>query len=126
MDEARRHQPFEVAVAAHALAAGIGAASFIAGILSLAKSLPGVMGVTLMVIGGMLPLLAHFSWRFSRAAWSLMISTLAVFAAVTFFGAPKIAAVMHVGLAVAFIIPIVQVIAVIALADLRAEFREQS
>ncbi len=125
MDESRHHQPYEAAVAGHVLAAAIGAASFIAGIVALAKSLPGVMGITLIVIGGLLPALAHYSWRFSRAAWSLMISTLAVFAAVTFFGAPKIAAVLHVALAVAFVIPIVQVVAVIALAELRAEFREQ-
>ena len=125
MDAARQHKPYEVAVAGHGLAAVIGAASLIAGIVATTKSLPAVMSITLIVIGGLLPALAHYSWRFSRAAWSLMISTLAVFAAVTFFGAPKIAAVMHVSLGVAFIIPVVQVLAVIALADLRAEFREQ-
>ena len=53
-----------------------------------------------------------------------MISTLCVFAAVTFFGAPKIAAVLHIGLTHRALIPIVQVVAVIALAELRREYRE--
>ena len=121
---ARQHKPHEVAIVGHAMGAGIGALSFVAGILALVKSLPGTLGVTLIIVGGLLPVLAHFSWRFSRAAWSVMISTLCVFAAVTFFGAPKIAAVLHTGLVLALLIPIVQVVAVIALADLRREYRE--
>jgi hypothetical protein len=123
-EAARQHKSHEVAVAGHAMAVVIGAASFVAGITALVKSLPGTMGVTLIIVGLLLPVLAHFSWRFSRAAWSLMISTLCVFAAVTFFGAPKIAAVLGVGMAIALVIPIVQVVAVIALADLRREYRE--
>ena len=125
MTEAPRlHKPHEVAVAGHVMAVVIGAASFVAGIAALVKSLPGTMGVTLMIIGVMLPVLAHFSWRFSRAAWSLMISTLCVFAAVTFFGAPKVAATLHIGLTVSLVIPIVLIVAVIALADLRREYRD--
>jgi hypothetical protein len=120
----REHKSHEVAVAGHAMAVVIGAASFVAGITALVKSLPGTMGITLIIVGILLPVLAHFSWRFSRAAWSLMISTLCVFAAVTFFGAPKIAAVLGIGLTLATLIPIVQVVAVIALAELRREYRE--
>ncbi|MEO8845700.1 MAG: hypothetical protein ABI591_10855 [Kofleriaceae bacterium] len=120
----RAHKPHDVAVAGHAMAVVIGAASFVAGITALVKSLPGTMGVTLIIVGTLLPVLAHFSWRFSRAAWSLMVSTLCVFAAVTFFGAPKIAAVLGIGLTVSLVIPIVQVIAVIALAQLRRDYRE--
>jgi hypothetical protein len=123
-EAARQHKSQEVAVAGHAMAAVIGAASFVAGITSLVKSLPGTMGITLIIVGMLLPVLAHFSWRFSRAAWSLMISTLCVFAAVTFFGAPKIAAVLNIGMSLALVIPIVQVVAVVALADLRREYRE--
>jgi hypothetical protein len=123
-EAARQHKPHEVAVAGHAMAVVIGAASFVAGITALVKSLPGTMGITLIIVGLLLPVLAHFSWRFSRAAWSLMISTLCVFAAVTFFGAPKIAAVLGIGLTLATLIPIVQVVAVIALAELRREYRE--
>jgi hypothetical protein len=123
-EAARLHKPHDVAVAGHAMAVVIGAASFVAGITALVKSLPGTMGVTLIIVGGLLPVLAHFSWKFSRAAWSLMISTLCVFAAVTFFGAPKIAAVLGTGLTLALVIPIVQVVAVIALAELRREYRE--
>jgi hypothetical protein len=123
-EAARQHKPHEVAVVGHAMAAVIGAASFVAGITALVKSMPGTMGITLIIVGILLPVLAHFSWKFSRAAWSLMISTLCVFAAVTFFGAPKIAAVLGIGLTLATLIPIVQVVAVIALAELRREYRE--
>jgi hypothetical protein len=123
-EAARQHKPHEVAVAGHAMAVVIGAASFVAGITALVKSMPGTMGITLIIVGILLPVLAHFSWKFSRAAWSLMISTLCVFAAVTFFGAPKIAAVLGIGLTLATLIPIVQVVAVIALAELRREYRE--
>jgi hypothetical protein len=121
----RVHQSHGIAVAAHALAVVVGLTSFGAGILALSKSLPAVMGVTMIVIGILMPALAHLSWRFSRAAWSMMISTLTVFAAVTFFGSPKIAAILHVGMAVALVIPIIQVVAVIALADLRGEYSDQ-
>ena len=121
---AKAHKSEQVAMFAHGLAALIGLAAFVAGVMALAKGLTPVLGVTLLVVGGMLPTLAHFSWRFSRAAWSVIISTLCVFAAVTFFGAPKVAAVLHVGLAIAFVIPIVQVVAVIFLADLRPDYRE--
>lgn len=120
----RQHKPHEVAVAGHAMTVVIGAASFVAGISALVKSLPGTLGVTLIIIGLLLPVLAHFSWKFSRAAWSLTLSILCVFAAVTFFGAPKIAAALGIGLTLALVIPIVQIVAVIALADLRREYRE--
>jgi hypothetical protein len=121
---AKAHKSEQVALFAHGLAALIGVAALVAGVMAFAKGLTAVLGITLIIVGGMLPTLAHFSWRFSRAAWSVMISTLCVFAAVTFFGSPKIAAVLHVGLAIAFVIPIVQVVAVIFLADLRGEYRE--
>jgi len=123
-EAARQHKQHEVAVAGHAMAVVIGAASFVAGITALVKGLPGTMGVTMIIVGLMLPILAHFSWRFSRAAWSLMISTLCVFAAVTFFGAPKVAATLHIGLTVSLVIPIVLIVAVIALGDLRRDYRD--
>src|SRR3954466_7689079 len=119
------HQSPQVAIAGHGLAVVVGAASFIAGIMALVKGLPGVMGVTMIVVGVLMPVLAHFSWRFSRAAWATMISTLCVFAAVTLFGSPKIATVMHIDLGVALLIPIVQVAAVILLAQMRGKYRDQ-
>lgn len=125
MTEAHEHQSPQVAIAGHGLAVIVGAASFVAGIVALVKGLPGVMGVTMVIVGLMLPALAHFSWRFSRAAWATMISTLCVFAAVTLFGSPKIANTIHIELGIALLIPIVQVAAVILLAKIRDEYRDQ-
>lgn len=119
------HESPQVAIAGHGLAVVIGAASFVAGILALVKGLPGVMGVTMIVVGLLMPVLAHFSWRFSRAAWATMIATLCVFGAVTLFGSPKIATVMHIDLGIALLIPIVQVAAVVLLAQIRGEYRDQ-
>jgi len=121
----RQHENLQLAAAGHGMAVMVGVAAFIAGIMALVKSLPPVLGITLLVLGGMLPVVAHFSWRMSRAAWSVMISTLCVFAAVTLFGSPKIAGVMHIDLGIALLIPIVQVAAVIVLAQIRADYREQ-
>lgn len=121
----RQHENLQLAAVGHGLAVLVGLAAFVAGAVALVKSLPPVLGVTLLVLGGMLPVVAHFSWRMSRAAWSVMISTLCVFAAVTLFGSPKIAGIMHIDLGIALLIPIVQVAAVIVLAQIRADYREQ-
>lgn len=110
----------------HALTVLVGVCSLGAGIAALAAGLTGVLGVTLLIIGCMLPALAHFSWRYSRAAWSVMISTLVVFGAVTFFGAPKIRGVLHVDLLVAMIIPAVLITGVIALAMIRGDYHDRS
>jgi uncharacterized membrane protein HdeD (DUF308 family) len=120
----RQHENLQLAAVGHGLAVIVGLAAFIAGVVAIVKSLPIVLGVTLLVLGGMLPVVAHFSWRMSRAAWSVMISTLCVFAAVTLFGSPKIAGIMHIDLGIALLIPIVQVAAVIVLAQIRADYRE--
>ncbi|GEM_PF-6986889 len=110
----------------HALTVIVGVCSFGAGIAALAAGLTGVLGVTLLIIGGLLPVLAHFSWRYSRAAWSVMISTLVVFGAVTFFGAPKIRGILHVPLLVAMIIPAVLITGVIALAMIRGDYHDRT
>jgi hypothetical protein len=120
----RQHANLQLAAAGHGLAVIVGVGAVIAGIMAIANGLPGVLGVTLLVLGSMLPVVAHFSWRGSRAAWSVMISTLCVFAAVTLFGSPKIAAVIHIELGIALLIPIVQIAAVIVLAQIRADYRE--
>lgn len=121
----RQHENLQLAAVGHGLAVFVGLAAFIAGAVALAKSLPTVLGITLLVLGSMLPVVAHFSWRMSRAAWSVMISTLCVFAAVTLFGSPKIAGILHIDLGIALLIPIVQVAAVIVLAQIRTDYREQ-
>ncbi len=110
----------------HVLTVVVGVCSLGAGIAALAAGLTGVLGVTLLIIGGMLPVLAHFSWRSSRAAWSVMIATLVVFGAVTFFGAPKIRGLLHVNLLVAMIIPAVLITGVVALAMIRGDYHDRT
>jgi hypothetical protein len=108
----------------HGLAVVLGIGAFIAGIGAISRDLPGVMCATLLVVGCLLPVLAYFSWRHSRAAWSYLISLLAVVATVTLFGAPKVRVQLGVGLWTALIIPGVTTVAMIAVAMLRGEYRD--
>jgi hypothetical protein len=113
-------------VVGHGLSVFIGLASLVGGIAGLIAGLPTTMSLTLLAIGLLVPTLAVVSLQHSRAAWSFLIATLAVFATVTFFGAPKIRHVMGVNLAIAMIIPTLQVVAVIALASLRSDYHNRA
>ncbi len=108
----------------HGLAAAMGIASLVGGIAALSKGLPPVMGMTMLVVGGMLPVLTWKSLQRSRSAWSFLIAVVAVFAAVCFFGAPKVRALLGIGLWYAMIIPGLQIVCVIALSMLRGEYRD--
>lgn len=109
--------------AGHVLAFLVGVASFIGGIAGLFSSLPTVMGMTLLVVGLVLPVLAWRSLAYSRGGWSFMVSLLAILATVTFFGAPKIRHVLDIPLGVAFLLPAIMITAVVALAQVRADYR---
>jgi hypothetical protein len=99
----------------HGLAVLLGLATFAAGIAG-ASSMPPVMTATLLVVGALMPVLAWRSLTGSRPAWSFLISLLAVFAAVTFFGAPKIRTLLGIGIWTALIVPGLLIAAVCALA----------
>ncbi len=104
--------------------AGVGAvASIVGGIGALSGTLPTVLGVTLLVLGLLLPLLVWGALRGSRSAWSFLISVLSVLAVVTFFGAPKVRHVLGIGLWYALIIPGLMIVAVLALSALREDYR---
>ena len=107
----------------HIAAVLLGVLSLVGGIASLAKSLPPVMGVTLLVIGVIVPLLAWKSWSYSRAAWSFLIAIIAVFAGVMLFGAPKIATVLGIDMVWALVFPAAEVATVVALASARDDYR---
>ena len=109
---------------AHALATLIGLAAFVGGIGAWSAGMPGVMGTTLLIVGALLPVLAHFSWRHSRPAWSMAISLLAVLAAISFFGAPKIRGLLHVGIWTALIAPGLMIVGVIAFATIRGDYHQ--
>jgi hypothetical protein len=103
-----------------------GLTAFVGGIAALAQGMPYVMGVTLLVLGVVAPVLAYYSFQRSRAAWAVLIAILAVFTLVTFFGAPKVRGVLHIGLWSALIAPGLMLVAVIALSMVRAEYRERA
>jgi len=108
----------------HGLAVVMGVASLVGGIAALAKGLPPVMGMTMLVIGGVLPWLTWLSLQHRRAAWSFLIAVVSVFGAVCFFGAPKVRHILGIGLWHAMIIPGLQIVCVIALSMLRGEYKD--
>ena len=110
-------------VIGHALAVALGAAALFAGYESFDHALPSVMTAVLVAVGLLLPTLAHFSWRHSRAAWSYLIAITTVFGIVTFFGAPKVRNVLDIGFWTAMILPGLQFVTVTALAMVRTEYR---
>jgi hypothetical protein len=107
----------------HALALVIAAGALFGAYGSLAHSMPGVMTAVLIAVGLLLPALAHFSWRGSRAGWSFMISIICVFGIVTFFGAPKVRNILGIGFWTAMILPGIQFVCVSALAMVRGQYR---
>ncbi len=107
----------------HALATLLGLASLAASFGAFDRGLPAVMGVTLLVVGLMMPVLAYGSWQKSRPAWAFLIALVAVFGGVDLFGAPKVRGLLGIGLWTAMILPGLQIVTVIALASLRGEYR---
>ncbi len=107
----------------HALCVLLGLAALYAGYQSYQHAMPSVMTAVLVVVGVLLPTLAHFSWRHSRAAWAYLIAITTVFGIVTFFGAPKVRNVLDIGFWTAMIVPGLQFVTVTALAMVRTEYR---
>jgi hypothetical protein len=105
---------------------------------------PLVVGVTLLVSGVLMPVLAFYSYRQSRPAWAFLIALCGVFAVVEFFGAPKIRDAMGTGvwtwvirlgapnvhearggLWIAMILPGLSAVATAALVSLRGTYVER-
>jgi len=108
----------------HGIAIAMGLAAIVGGISALSKGMPPVMGMTMLVVGCALPWLTWMSLQHKRAAWSFLIAIVAVFGAVTFFGAPKVNHILGIGLWHAMIIPGLQIVCVIALSMLRGEYKD--
>lgn len=108
----------------HGLAVAMGVGSLVGGIASLAKGLPPVMGVTMLVLGVLMPVVTWKSLQHVRSAWAFLIALVAVFGAVTFFGAPKVRHLLGIGLWNALIIPGLLIVSVIALSMVRDEYRD--
>jgi MFS family permease len=108
----------------HAIGFAAGLSALGAGFAALGTTIPGVVAAALIIAGLVLPVLSWRSLNHSRAAWSFLIAILAVFATVTFFGAPKMRHVLGIGLWYAMIIPAVEIVGVIALSMVRGEYRD--
>lgn len=110
----------------HGLACLLGVASIVAGCGAIAHDMPPVMGATLLIVGVLMPVLAWRSLLHSRAAWSFLIALTAVFGGVDFFGAPKVRALLGIGLWTALIVPGLQIVTVVALVMLKDEYRDRA
>ena len=109
----------------HAIAAVIGLGSFVTAIYAFESSLPKVLGVTLFLIGALMPVLAYLSFsRHARSAWAFLVATTTTYACVLFFGAPKVRGQLGIGLWTALILPGLLVVATVALTVIRHQYRE--
>jgi len=107
---------------AHGIPALAGAGSLLA--VPFAVSLGVVLPAMLLIVAGVFGLLIWHSLRRSRAAWSCLASLCAVYGVVLFFGAPKIRALVGVGMWIALIVPGLLWVATAALRAIRGEYRE--
>jgi predicted RND superfamily exporter protein len=124
MGEVERASVKQLQIMGPGLAALMGVAALVGGIAAFAKDMPPVMAMTMVVLGLLLPWLTWKSLHHSRAAWSFLVATVAVFGVVCLFGAPKIRHLLGIDLGFALVIPAIQAACVIALAKLSGEYRE--
>lgn len=108
----------------HLLALLLGALHLLAGVAAFWHELR-VLGMTLIVAGLLMPVLAWYSYRRSRPAWAFLVAICGVFAVAEFFGAPKIRDAADVGLWIAMILPGLNVVAASALVTIRGEYVER-
>jgi hypothetical protein len=107
----------------------------IAGLASLASfvgawgawktDVPGVLAVSLVLLGLVIPLLIWRALAGSRAAWAFSISLLAVSALVMLFGAPKVRSLTDIGLWYTMIVPGLLAVGTAALAMLRDDYKDE-
>lgn len=116
--------PFEPKLVGHATGFLLAVASFAGGIGAFIGHLPPVLGVTMLIVAVITGILTFHSMRGSRVAWSFLASLMTVMGIVTLFGAPKVRALLHIGLWYAIIIPGVLAVGVVALGLIRRDYRD--
>lgn len=113
-------------VVGHLIPALLGAGHLVAAASAFQHGTPFVLGMTLLVSGFLMPLLAWHSYHRSRPAWAFLIAICGVFAVIEFFGAPKVRGALEIGLWTAMILPGLNAVAVAALVSLRGEYVERA
>jgi hypothetical protein len=108
----------------HLLAAVLGVVNLVFGVFAFTHNQPGALIATLLVTGLVVPTLAYFSHRRSRAAWAFLAALCAVCAIGGLFGAPKISRVLDLSLWTTMIFPGLYVVACATLALLRDDYGE--
>jgi hypothetical protein len=108
----------------HGIALVMGLVSLVASIAAFAHGMTPVLPMTLLIIGGLLPMLAMFSMKTSRAAWSFLTALCGVYATVLLFGAPKVRGLLDIGLWTALIVPGLLAVATVSLVMSRADYRD--
>jgi hypothetical protein len=109
----------------HVLPVLFGVAHLVGCVAAFIGNAPAVLGMTLLVSGILLPVLAASSYRGSRPAWAFLVAMCGVFAVVEFFGAPKVRGALGLSLWITMIFPGLNAIAVAALVSLRGEYVER-
>jgi hypothetical protein len=115
---------YEPRLIGHAFGFLLSVASFVGGIAAFIGHLPPVLGITMLIVGVITGILAFQSMRGSRVAWSFLTSLMTVMGVVTLFGAPKVRALLHIGLWYAIMIPGVLAVGVVALGMIRRDYRD--
>lgn len=94
---------------------------------ALASTKPPVLGITWLLAGVLMLVLAWQSYRHrSRAAWAFLIALCCALGFAEIFGAPKVARELDISLWTALIAPALKVIAVVALSSIRNDYLESA
>ncbi|HET9625108.1 MAG TPA: hypothetical protein VFP84_27260 [Kofleriaceae bacterium] len=112
----------------HGVPAVLGLLYLVAAVLAIRHGgATAALPATLIVVGGLLPVLAHFSFHHrSRPAWAFLISICGVFAVVEFFGAPKLRSTLGIPLEVTMILPALNALAVTMLVTMRDQYVDRA
>jgi hypothetical protein len=110
-------------VVGHVLATLLGCLALVSSVEAMAHGMPAAMYGTLLIAGILFPVLAWWSWRGSRPAWSFLIAMACVFGITSFFGAPKLRSQLDTSLWYALIVPGLYFTTVASLTMLRGHYR---
>jgi hypothetical protein len=105
----------EIRMLGHIIGLAAGGASLVGSVEALRHGMTPVLGITMLIIGVILPVVALLSLKYSRIAWSFLNSIMIVMALVTLFGSPKVRSMLHIPLGVALVIPFVLLVGIVAL-----------